>query len=913
MMKIISAILFLLCTISLALAIPQQINYQGFLTRTSGTPLDTTVAMTFKLYADSLAGSLLWTEARPAVTVQSGLFSVRLGEVTILTDAMLNNPQIWLGIAVGTNSEMSPRIRMVSVAYSYRTGTVDGATGGMITGNTMIVGKCNIGGGLNSNAGVSAFVAGVANAANGDNSAVGGGQNNTATGQHSVIGGGLLNSTPGQQSVVGGGTSNIVTGNTAAVGGGSGNIASGTLSTIGGGNGNTASAQSATVGGGEGNFATNYAATVSGGSNNTAASDWSTVSGGQDNVAATSKSTVSGGRQNLALGFGSVVSGGQYNRTRADFAVVGGGGSFFGADSNSARGEASVIPGGRSNQTAGIFSLAAGYRAKALSYGSFVWGDSTAGDIATTGPNQFVVRSKGGTYIYSNSALNQGVFLPTGSSCWRPMDSTAQCGRVDTALFAGHVGTVDGATGGLLQGDITSGTHNTRAANWTFIAGDSNRVSGDYSTIAGGQGNRANNLRQFIGGGLHNNADGSVNFIGGGDGNHTSGDGSVVVGGIGNQANNLHSFIGGGQNNIADGTSNTIIAGESNRTSGNFGTIGGGRFNRARGDYSFVGGGGGDLPSDSNSARAIYSVIGGGLGNDIPASGQYSAICAGDNNIADNIVSFIGGGYGNRALGFSSTVCGGYQDSTSAPYATISGGDHNVASGGLATIGGGYYNSAGDNATVPGGANNTASGGYSFAAGIHANATHTGSFVWNGAGDITQSWGNSTFTARAPGGVRFYTDVSATNIGASLAAGSGAWTSLSDSTTKRNRRDVDTKTILDKVNALPIQQWSYKSQDPCIEHIGPMAQDFWKQFHVGEDSLTISTIDPSGIALAAIQELAKENQELKATVADLGAMKKEIALLRSIVERMAASLPDAQPTEKAVYTPMSRPLNKGTN
>ncbi len=91
---------------------------------------------------------------------------------------------------------------------------------------------------------------------------------------------------------------------------------------------------------------------------------------------------------------------------------------------------------------------------------------------------------------------------------------------------------------------------------------------------------------------------------------------------------------------------------------------------------------------------------------------------------------------------------------------------------------------------------------------------------------------------------------------------------MSDSTKKRNRRNVDTKAILDKVNAMPIQQWSYKSQDPLIEHVGPMAQDFWREFHVGHDLLTINTIDPSGIALAAIQELAKENAELRQQLAE---------------------------------------------
>jgi hypothetical protein len=62
---------------------------------------------------------------------------------------------------------------------------------------------------------------------------------------------------------------------------------------------------------------------------------------------------------------------------------------------------------------------------------------------------------------------------------------------------------------------------------------------------------------------------------------------------------------------------------------------------------------------------------------------------------------------------------------------------------------------------------------------------------------------------------------------------------------------------------MPIKQWSYQSQDPSIEHIGPMAQDFWRLFHIGDDSLSISTIDPGGIALAAIQELAKRCDHLE--------------------------------------------------
>ena len=67
-------VLVLLLFAGQVLALPQQINYQGSLTRTDGTALDTTVSMTFKLYTDSTAGSLLWTETRSSVAVAGGYF-----------------------------------------------------------------------------------------------------------------------------------------------------------------------------------------------------------------------------------------------------------------------------------------------------------------------------------------------------------------------------------------------------------------------------------------------------------------------------------------------------------------------------------------------------------------------------------------------------------------------------------------------------------------------------------------------------------------------------------------------------------------------------------------------------------------------------------------------------------------------
>jgi hypothetical protein len=115
----------LLVTASAFAVVPQQINYQGYLTRTNGTALDTVVAMTFKLYADSTAGTPLFIETRPSVAIANGVFTVRLGQFAVLTDAILNRPQVWLGITVGGDAEMVPRTRVVASAYAVRSGWVD--------------------------------------------------------------------------------------------------------------------------------------------------------------------------------------------------------------------------------------------------------------------------------------------------------------------------------------------------------------------------------------------------------------------------------------------------------------------------------------------------------------------------------------------------------------------------------------------------------------------------------------------------------------------------------------------------------------------------------------------------------------------------------------------------------------------
>ncbi len=74
---------------------------------------------------------------------------------------------------------------------------------------------------------------------------------------------------------------------------------------------------------------------------------------------------------------------------------------------------------------------------------------------------------------------------------------------------------------------------------------------------------------------------------------------------------------------------------------------------------------------------------------------------------------------------------------------------------------------------------------------------------------------------------------------------------------KADFSSVDSRDILARLTALPVSRWRYKAEGPRQRHIGPVAEDFKQVFNLG-DGKTISTVDASGIAFAAIKGLKEE-------------------------------------------------------
>ena len=88
---------------------------------------------------------------------------------------------------------------------------------------------------------------------------------------------------------------------------------------------------------------------------------------------------------------------------------------------------------------------------------------------------------------------------------------------------------------------------------------------------------------------------------------------------------------------------------------------------------------------------------------------------------------------------------------------------------------------------------------------------------------------------------------------------------------------------------LPISTWNYKSQDASIRHMGPMAQDFRAAFGLGTSDTMIDTVDPDGVALAAIQGLHEMLSEKEGEILEL---RQELTRVRETLETLARSEED---------------------
>jgi trimeric autotransporter adhesin len=276
----------------------------------------------------------------------------------------------------------------------------------------------------------------------------------------------------------------------------------------------------------------------------------------------------------------------------------------------------------------------------------------------------------------------------------------------------------------------------------------------------------------------------------------------------------------------------------------------------------------------------FYSWAGGALST---AKGNYS-FAMGNQNLAEAQCSVaIGSGntvFGNGTDGFGTCGVALGLNNTVKDQAGVALGQ-NAWSDGDAAVALGYRASA--------------RGNYSMAFGYRAStAGRTGAKVFSDASttDSILAVANNEFAVRAAGGFRFRSNATLTN-GCNIAAGGASITCASSRTLKENFLGVDGEDVLRRMRSVPVNTWNYVDEGRSSRHLGPFAEDFWREFGLGDDPLAIGHLDIDGVNFAAIQALdtrterqAERIRTLEAEVARLRALEAEVAELRALTRRL---------------------------
>jgi len=282
--------------------------------------------------------------------------------------------------------------------------------------------------------------------------------------------------------------------------------------------------------------------------------------------------------------------------------------------------------------------------------------------------------------------------------------------------------------------------------------------------------------------------------------------------------------------------------------------------------------------------------------------GDFS-FAAGNQVIANNYGTFAFGDQvtvsGTVGVGFGSAV-------TVSGTAGFSSGASNVCSG-FACTAIGYTVRAGGQGSVALGYRTTANNDYSVALGYRAsNNTHTGTMAMGDESttDSVRNQADNEFRIRYNGGIRLRvspaansnTPGSAGNVGCDITVAVPSWTCASSRTLKHNYLAIDGEDVLVRMRGVPITRWTMIADSTNVQHLGPVAEDFFDAFGLGLGRTTIGLGDIDGVMFAGVKALEQRTRDLREALtgktAELEEVKADLAALRKehaqTVDRLAA-------------------------
>jgi hypothetical protein len=547
-------------------AVPDNIDYQGYLTDTGGAPLTRTVFISFSLYNVDAGGVPLWNNIQ-SVTVTNGLFTVQLGNGTFPVD-MFDNP-LWLGIDVAADGEMSPRTALTSAAFAFKADdalTLEGQSALDLDQSAHTTDAANP-------HGVSAAQIGAADAA------TVGAHTSNITNPHSV--------TAAQTGAISG----VELANHA------GNLSahhtryadSEAVSAILAADGASSTLDADTLDGLNGADLALSATTYT-------KSEVDAIVTSSVDTAVASMQTQITALQDLLQHF--TRSGDDVYVTGANLHVLSGSGSTAGT----VNGRGNLIVGYNEVRTSGALSC---------SLGAYT--------------NQTDCTTNSGTWAISHKTGSHNIVTGYQHNYSRYGGLVAGSSNTISGTYATVSGGVLNSASGS-RSSVSGGNNNTAYAIYSAISGGESNLAGNgactengictgsgstsigqSSTISGGYQNKTIGYRSSVSGGTSNIASAHTSSVSGGSANTASGEASSVSGGISNTATEYTSSVSGGSTNTASGRSSSVSGGLSNTATVHTSSVSGGSKNTASGSSSSVSGG------FYNAASGEVSSVSGGV------------------------------------------------------------------------------------------------------------------------------------------------------------------------------------------------------------------------------------------------------------------------------------------------------------
>lgn len=104
-----------------AVEVPPYIHFSAILTDPAGAPVNGQMSIKVRLYQDESGGEAVFEEDFQAVMARDGLLGLTIGSRTDggVPAGLFAAGEIWLGVTVEADQEMTPRLRIMSVPFAY--------------------------------------------------------------------------------------------------------------------------------------------------------------------------------------------------------------------------------------------------------------------------------------------------------------------------------------------------------------------------------------------------------------------------------------------------------------------------------------------------------------------------------------------------------------------------------------------------------------------------------------------------------------------------------------------------------------------------------------------------------------------------------------------------------------------------